>query len=55
MRPKIADSTANFIKVLVAAHVSNGSLDQARELVEAVRIACDEATAAINAAARKEN
>jgi len=52
MTKTLAEATANLVEHLAIQQATTGNIEQARELIEAVRIACDEATATINAAAR---
>jgi hypothetical protein len=48
----VISSTANPIRVLGQGFIGNGNNERARELVETIRIVCDDLTAEINKAAR---
>lgn len=50
--PKIPGTLAALIKGLVTALANNGKFDEARQIVEEARMACDEATAYINSKSR---
>ncbi len=54
MQNGLIGSTVNLTKVLVRAFIANQKLTTARELVEAMRMACDELTVEINAASKKQ-
>jgi hypothetical protein len=51
--PKVKDATINLVKCLVRGYLAGGHLDRAREIIEALRIACDELSGEVNKAARR--
>lgn len=52
MSSQIAEAQANLLRLIVRGLAEKGNLDHAREIAQAMRIACDESTAVINEAAK---